>query len=572
MGDFKRISLAMWFKQVGGACRRFPVAVLLLAFLSCFLLHLNHGGAGKVDVKWCFFYIFYPATGALLAVSLQLLTEEFKNRIAAIVTQAVVHATWLGVSLYLAQFDHFSVPQLVAVSATVVTMALSIFLTCFYHKNDDVPFWNFSQRVFVALMAGFVVGVVLTLGLILFVQSLDWLFGLTFKDSVFADVPSVCMVFLAPLLAMSQFPRGKEKWDRSMAGYSGFVKGVAQYLFIPLLLLYLVTLYVYAAKILFSWQLPVGWVCYLVSASMLGMLILLFVTYPVQHEQASSFFKSVMRWLPMALLPLLALMSVAIGRRLSDYGITMSRLYVLVFNIWCYVVCIGLLLGRNKRIWWVPASFAVVLFLISVGPQSIPNMTQRHLIAQARKAFVSSGIQRLPMTGEQYDAWLASVDGKIAASIDAKIHYLQTYYDVNVTCGLLGKDAVVGVASNSDNDSGGVTKPSINYSNYDLIKDVVLPKSYTRLTVVEGDLDDLVSRHGSNVMLAMRGGASSAEHLFEFDIRQFAGCDKERNHGTDVEPLVINNDDKTLVVESFSVQLEGDSIVHIAVSGLLFSN
>ena len=35
MGILKQFSIADWIKQVGGACRRFPVAVLLLVFLSC---------------------------------------------------------------------------------------------------------------------------------------------------------------------------------------------------------------------------------------------------------------------------------------------------------------------------------------------------------------------------------------------------------------------------------------------------------------------------------------------------------------------------------------------------------
>ena len=570
MGIFKKFSLADWLKQLGGACRRFPASVLLLAFLTGLLVFLNHGGVDRVDVKWRFFYIFFPATGALLAASLQLLTEDFKSHVAAVVTQVVLLAAWLGVSLWLTQFDRFSMPQFVAVSATVVTMVLSLFLLCFYHRDDDVPFWNFSQRTFVALVAGFVVGGILTLGLVLFVQSLEWLFGVTVKDNMFADIPSVCMVFIAPLLTMSLVPAGDEKRDHSVQGFSGFIKGVVQYLFIPLLLLYLVTLYIYAAKILITWQLPVGWVCYLVSASMLGMVILLFITYPVQHEQGSTFFKTLMRWMPLVMLPLLVLMSVAIGRRLSDYGITVSRLYVLVFNIWCYVVCFGLVLCRNRRIWWVPATFAVVLFLISVGPQSIPNVTRQRLLGEARNAFASTGIARFPMSGEQYDRWLKSTDEKAAASIDAKLFYLQTYYDFDTTLGLLDKDAVVGAKSNNSTSSDDVSKPSIYYSNYDLINDVSLPQGFTRITAVDGDIDDLVKKEGNRITLALTGSGSDV-HQFEFDLKQFALRDKERNSADQVSPLVVSNEGKTLVVQNFTVQLEGDSITYINLSGILLT-
>ena len=206
---FKGFSLNVWIRQFTLSCRRFPVSLLLLTFLSVFLICINHGA--KVSDKWQFFYIFYSATGALLGVSLQLLTEDFRSRIAAVITQLLLHAAWLGISLYLAQFDRFSLPQFIAVAATVVAIVLSVFLICFYRKGDDVPFWNFSIRVFEAIIAGLVIGGVLTLGLILFAQSLDWLFSVNVKDEVFADIPSVCMVLLAPLLSMNLIPGGEAK-------------------------------------------------------------------------------------------------------------------------------------------------------------------------------------------------------------------------------------------------------------------------------------------------------------------------------------------------------------------------
>ena len=122
MSFLKRFSFFFLLKQVGGACRRFPVAVLLLVFLTGYIVLLIQHNGTPADGKWNFFFIFYPATGSLLAISLQLLTEDFKHRAVAIATQVVVHALWLGVSLYLTQFERFSMQQMVGVSATVVSM------------------------------------------------------------------------------------------------------------------------------------------------------------------------------------------------------------------------------------------------------------------------------------------------------------------------------------------------------------------------------------------------------------------------------------------------------------------
>lgn len=565
MGFFKNFSFFDWLKHIAGASRRFPVAVLLLAFLTGYLICLAHD-IGH-DKKWTFFYIFYPATGALLAVSLQLLTEDFKSRVAAFVTQVMIHALWLGVSLYLTQFERFSLPQNIAVGATVVTMGLSMFLACFFRKGYDVPFWNFAWRTMAALLAGIFVGAVLTFGLDLFVQSLNWLFGVKIKNAVFMDIPAFCMVLVAPLLAMGQIPQGDDKHDHGVVAYSGYIKGVAQYLFVPLLLLYMTTLYVYAAKILFTWQLPVGWVSYLVSASMLGMVILIFITYPVQHEQGKSFFKSMTRWLPLAMLPLLALMTVAIGRRLSDYGITVSRLYVLVFNIWCYVVCIGLMICRNKRIWWVPASFAVVLFLISVGPQSIANITRNQLTREVRDTLLASGIKpgQLPLEGEKYVKWLNTTDIKKASAVDSKLDYLRAYYGRKSVSGLLGKDVETGKYVTKEGTVQPVEK-NTSYHSRDLIENVAIPIGYTTMTYV----DDWVEceRDADRVAfeVAVEQNGKTVKHRFEVDVKNFAERDYNRNDGEKVEPLIVENGDAALVFSLFTL---GDDF--LSIQGLLLT-
>ena len=578
MKIFKNFSLAVWLRQLGNTFRRFPVAVALLVFLAGYLISMTHDMG--YSEKWTFFCIFYPATGALLAVSLQLLTEDFRGRVAAIATQVAVHALWLAVSLYLTQIERFSLPQFIAVAATVASMVLSMFLACFYRKGEDIPFWNFAWNTISALLSGAIVGGLLTVGLDLFVQSLEWLFDLEINDRLFIDIPVVCMVLVAPLLAMSQIPRGKNKHDYEVVSFSGFIKGVAQYLFIPLLLLYVATLYVYAGKILFTWQLPVGWVSYLVSASMVGMVALLFITYPVQYEQGRSFFKGFTRWMPLAMVPLLALMTVAIGRRLSDYGITVSRLYVLVFNIWCYVVCIGLLLSRNKRIWWIPASFAVVLMLISVGPQSIPSITHRQLLSEARAAFNAAGITRFPLSDAQYSAWATAAGNQaVAASIDAKLDYLQRDYGYQSVSDLLGKDVITGIYSSAarDGEAKSNSKSEI-ISNNNLIVDLAVPQGYRKMYYVSFDNTDVISMDSSQVVLgisvpARRGvqeGVVSqrrqADFKFSIDVKLLVERDSGKNQQGDAEPLMLHEGDALLMINRYcywDMSLDGDGILFI---------
>ena len=138
MAKIDRFSFNTVVARFGQSFKRFPVAMLFVIFLTGYLVYLNHGGRVKfTGHDMDFFLVFYPATGAVLAIALSLLTEDFKSKLAAFVTQVAAHSIWLFVSLYLARFDRFSLPQLIAVCATVVAMSLAVFLISFYRRCVD---------------------------------------------------------------------------------------------------------------------------------------------------------------------------------------------------------------------------------------------------------------------------------------------------------------------------------------------------------------------------------------------------------------------------------------------------
>lgn len=548
MVNLKSYSLSTLVERFGQSFKRFPIAMLLSLFLTCFLIYLCHDGS--LGEYMDFLLVFYPATGALLAVALSLLTEDFKSRILAVATQAIIHAAWLGISVYLAQIDSFSMPQLIAVAATVFAIGLAVFLICFYRKNQDLQFWNFSIRTAGALAVSVVIGGALALGLLLLVESLKMLFGLEFEDAVYGDIWAVCMCLLAPMLFMFIIPKGEDKYLNGAPEFSRFTQGVVQYLFMPLLGVYFITLYVYAAKILLQWSLPVGGVSYLVSGSMVLMILLIYVTYPVQHLEGRKLFKRVSRLLPVVMLPLLALMSVAIGRRLSDYGITMNRLYLLAFNVWCYAVCLWLIFTRNKRIWLIPASFAVILFLISVGPQSIANVTKRHLLNEAQAAFMASGFTKLPLSDEQYKHWADKADPDVVAAIDSKLYYLHSDFGQESINSLVNDNGSVGCYMSYNNDSDdGYKEKVILYTNSHLITDMAMPQGYSRMTLLR-DMTENFEIEGEKVILKLRDNNGPEVYQFVIDMKLFKRFDGNGTYQPG-EPLTVKNDSAMLMFDYF---------------------
>lgn len=565
MDIVKNFSLKSLVERFGQSFKRFPIAMLLTLLLGCYLIYLNHHGS--LGDKKDFFFVFYPATGAVLAVALSLITEDFKNCTLAVVVQALVHALWLTVSVYLSGFDRFSTPQLIAVSATIAAMSLAVFVACFYRKNQDVQFWNFSIGAVLAFGLSAVIGGLVTLGLYLFLESLRMLFGIRVESSLFADIAAVCMTMLAPTLFMNLIPKGRKKHQDTVVEFSRFAKGVVQYLFIPLLVLYMLTLYVYAGQILSQWTLPVGGVSYLVTVSMVMMILLIYLTFPIQFQEGNRLFKHVTRWLPVAMLPLLALMTVAIGRRLSDYGITVSRLYLLVFNLWCYAVCLWLIFTRNKRIWIIPTSFAIILLLISVGPQSIANVTLNKLKDEARNAFVASGLTQFPLSGEQYEKWLKTVDPKTAASIDSKLDYIQDFYRYKDMKDLLRKDAVLGKVAHMDDANYSVVHHE-NYHNWDLFQKIDIPDGYRRVEWLENQYPEIeVANDTMKIVLETEDGT---KQTFEIKRRDLIAMDSQKWQDETPGTLVLKNDDALMMVKGFEYYTHNDD-ESLRLQGLLFT-
>jgi hypothetical protein len=71
------------------------------------------------------------------------------------------------------------------------------------------------------------------------------------------------------------------------------------------------------------------------------------------------------------------LMTVGIARRVSDYGWTPNRCYILLLNLWFYGVYAWQFVVRGRRVKWIAISAVVVALVSSVGPWSLARVEPR---------------------------------------------------------------------------------------------------------------------------------------------------------------------------------------------------
>ena len=454
----KQLQISSFFRTLGeafGRCaRRFPVTLsfaLALTALQLWLTATDWHGEEKLLVT----LFYFLSVGTLLSLSLHLWAEEVKRRKLRLGVQilAPVLLALDAIFLYHNIEGTRAIDIGIAHGAALLAIGLSLFFLPFFRERDDIPAWNFAQTAIGTLALTLIVGAVMSGGLSLLALSLHQLFGVDVSHKCYLYILILCCELLPLLMFLGLLPEGERKHDRQPQP-TAFLQGIIHYLFLPLAGLYLLVLYIYAGTILTRWELPDGWVSWLVVALMAGVIAIELGLYPSRIKAHKPTDERIARWLPLLALPLLVLMTVGIGRRFLDYGITINRLYLATLNAWFYFVCIGLIVSRARRLSWIPISFSLVFLLTSVLPVNYTSLTRHTLHKEVREAFAQSGQDSLPLSTDAYAAWLLAQPREEARLISSKLAYLDDWFGTESTSDLVAAGTSFAVIAEEEAEPG----------------------------------------------------------------------------------------------------------------------
>jgi hypothetical protein len=440
-------------KAIRRSIERFPLTVAFAVALTACMMFLEYKGYNYPAEKWRFFLFWYPSTGLLLSLSLSLWLEEHAGKWGYKAVAALTHLAWIGVSVLLMYNYKMTVyaPYKYVMMALIAALIVSLLMLSFLKDKTDVAFWNFSLRSIGAVATALVVSGIVCGGLELLTVAIDKLFGVFVSSHWYSNVAILCFCLLAPILVIQGIPGGTLKHDDEPILMPGLIENAVTKLFMPIAAAYLVTLYCYAAKILFTWQLPDGWVSWLVTASMAAMVILFMMVYPYidkASQSTSGWNRMAVRFItdrmPLLMLPLLLLMSIGIARRISDYGITILRVYLVAFNLWCYAVCIVLIIRRNTGIMWIPVSLVLTFALLTLLPINVSTCVQKNLTAKVTAALQENGWNGASMSDSEYSHFLQKLDPQTAAQIDSRIDYLKRQFSRQTVKEFIGSEVFTG--------------------------------------------------------------------------------------------------------------------------------
>lgn len=551
--------------------KRFPVTVCFLILLSAELSYFI--AAEEISNTRLFLIItYYLSAGTLLSLTLHLWSEEVQSKIRKTVVQSAAHLVLLAdsVTLYFVTAEKYIMEIGIAHGAAIFSLFLSLFYLSFTREKNDIPSWNFALRTLKSFVTACVLGLIMYSGISLLVLSLNQLFGITIPNDTYRYLAIVCNLLLAGMLFMGLLPQGTAKHDTVPLSRS-FIITAARYFFLPLTAAYLLVLYIYGAKILFMWELPVGWVSWLVTILMSGCIIIELCLYPARVGVRGKWDERVARWLPILILPLLLLMTVGIVRRFSDYGITINRLYIITFNIWCYIVCIGLFLTKAKRVSWIPVSFAALFLLTSVLPVNYTSITRQVLHAEIEKSFTRTGDYTLPLTIEEYGKWDNSSTDEEASAINEKLEYMEAYFGRGSVSDLVKEDVTINyLRTRSVRDSN---QDTYHYGRVLQGTAIKIPEGYGEFVRIDKYMDNIKMEAESDTMkIPMSEFVDDSTDTLSLDLRPIKRACNTANGIIDPIVAISNTKRHSMAITSFTIKITaGGELTLSSIEGYLFT-
>lgn len=270
-----------------------------------------------------------------------------------------------------------------SVSYIVLIVVAGLWLLIRPFKTDNVAFVQRSVDMATSFAMAAIVSGILFLLYVLIQVSMEMIFGWDFHDELIEKVSYIVFIVIMPMLFFAF-----EDTERNFS-LGRFGQNVLQWVLTPALLIYTAILYVYSAKVLFTWTLPEGSVSVMIFIFCLlamGVQMLL----QLCDKNPFGWFYRRFSWFA---LPLLVLFWVGVARRLSDYGLTENRYYLILCGLLmtAYVV---LFLFENKKGYFLLTFAAMTTALASVCilPLSAKQMSLKSQIARVQKTAATIGV------------------------------------------------------------------------------------------------------------------------------------------------------------------------------------
>jgi hypothetical protein len=362
-------SIGALIKGAISTFRRFPF-VILSAIITTFALVLLIGESDNALPHWMQKLAMTAGLGVPLFIALITWGES---------RRATRGTLWsiqgLGSILLICYYISLPADPFVDYSYFIRFLLLQVMLHFtvafipFLGKNQVEDFWQYNKSLFLRFLNSALFSAVMYIGLLLALIAAKELFGIDIPEKRFFQLFVIIAIIFNTWIFLSGIPNNLHITNTT-APYPNGLRIFAQYILLPLIGLYFVILYAYELKIIIAWNWPKGWVSQLVLwFSVVGILSLLLL-WPLRNLSENRWIKTFTKWFFRALIPLVAMLFLAILERIGCYGITVNRFLVLAMSIGLALLVLYFVFGRAKDIRIIPIVVCLTALFSAYGPFS----------------------------------------------------------------------------------------------------------------------------------------------------------------------------------------------------------
>ncbi len=372
------------------AARRFPLVILAGALATFAACQMVENDANKIFEK-----IFMVSVLAMpFLVAAQIFGESRNWEKSKIWVLLTVVAGFLSIYFWMLdpQAKNFEEIQMPRYFALLAVAHLAVTFTPFLHRREPTAdFWEFNKQIFANWLTGFALGAVIFLGLAGAIAAVDNLFELHISENNYARLFFLVAGIFHPSYFLSLFPTDFE-FDETENLFPTIFKNLCKFILIPIIGLYFLILYAFSAKILFTWQLPTGWVSSLVLGFAVVGILTWLLNFMLPKTDGGTIVNRFKKWFWWILLPMIFLLFVAVAHRILEYGITEPRFFVAHLGAWLLLCAVFFVFIKSEDIKFIPLSLAAFLLVGVFGPFSAFESAKRSQKKELQKLLEKNGL------------------------------------------------------------------------------------------------------------------------------------------------------------------------------------
>jgi len=245
------------------------------------------------------------------------------------------------------------------------------------HSFTNRMGWRF---IITGIYTGVLIG-----GLAALLFAIQELLNVNLYDEIYLDNAIIVLSLFSPMFFLSDINQYDEYTPNKL------YKVLLVNILMPLLLAYTAVVYIYLIQIMFNnFEMPGGIVGNLVLWYSLVGIWVLYLSGVFLEKGFAKFFK---RFYPIASLPPLVAMFIALFIRINQYGFTESRYYSLVAGIWILGIIVYYIVTKlKKNTVIVLVSLAVIAILSTIGPWSAGSVSLNSQSKRLEKILVKNEI------------------------------------------------------------------------------------------------------------------------------------------------------------------------------------